>query len=158
MDENELSVYENGVRILTKLPKLVLFKFRTPEGEDLGWRLPGLDENGLYPILPKNGQWFLDKGRQHAVFKITRRQLPLAPAFAMTAHASQGQTLKGGAIVDLRKGKGSNPLGSYVAMTRVQSRRDLLVYRLFPLELFTQGPRKGPEFLLKHLRREPLNW
>ena len=70
-----------------------------------------MDENGLYPIVQKSGSWFLDKGRQHPVLKITRKQIPLAPAFAMTAHASQGQTFKGGAIVDLCIGKGSNPLG-----------------------------------------------
>jgi hypothetical protein len=90
--------------------------------------------------------------------KITRKQIPLAPAFAMTAHASQGKTLKGGAIVDLCIGKGSNPLGSYVAMTRVKSRKDVLVYHPFPRELFTQGPRKGPDLLLKLLRGEMLNW
>ena len=158
LDEKETSVYENGVRVLKKLPKVVMVKFRTPTGGDLDWRLPGLDENGLYPIVPKSGQWFLDKSRPHPVLKITRKQIPLAPAFAMTAHASQGQTLKGGAIVDLCIGKGSNLLGSYVAMTRVKSMKDLLIYRPFPRELFTQGPRKGPDLLLKLLRGEMLNW
>ena len=43
-------------------------------------------------------------------------------------------------------------------MTRVKSRKDLLVYRSFPRELFTQGPRKGPNLLLEHLRGEQLNW
>ncbi len=52
-----------------------------------------LEEEGLYPIKPKRGAWFLDKGRKHPVLKISRQQLPLAPAFAMTAHAAQGQTL-----------------------------------------------------------------
>ena len=76
----------------------------------------------------------------------------------MTAHAAQGQTLFNGAIVDLCIGKGSNPLGSYVAMTRVKTRRKLLIYRPFPKELFTQGGKEGPELLLKHLRQEPINW
>ena len=38
----------------------------------------------------------------------------------MTSHAAQGQTFSTGAIVDLCIGKGSNPLGSYVALTRVK--------------------------------------
>ena len=63
----------------------------------------------------------------------------------MTAHAAQGQTLTNEAIVDLCIGKGSNPLGSYVAMTRVKTRGKLFIDRVFfPQELFTQGRKEGP--------------
>ena len=62
---------------------------------------------GVYPIKPKRGAWFLDEGRKHTVLKISRQQLPLAPAFAMTAHAAQGQTLPA-AIIDLQIGKGTS--------------------------------------------------
>ena len=117
LGESETSAFEDGVRILKKLPKMVLVKFTKPDGSDVDWKLPGLEENGLYPIVPKKSAWFLDKGRMHPILKIRRRQLPLAPAFAMTSHASQGQTFQKGAIVDLCIGKGTNPLGSYVAIT-----------------------------------------
>ena len=123
LDEKETSMFENGVRVLRKLPKVVFVKFRNADATDVGWKLPGLEEHGLYPIVSKKGTWYLDRGRQNPRLRITRSQLPLAPAFAMTTHAAQGQTLEGGAIVDLCIGKGTNPLGSYVAMTRV-TRRD----------------------------------
>ena len=43
----------------------------------------------------------MDKGRLHPVLHIKRRQLPLTPVVAMTAHAAEGQTFSKGAIVDL---------------------------------------------------------
>ena len=76
----------------------------------------------------------------------------------MTAHAAQGQTLAKGAIVDLRIGKGTSPIASYVALTRVKTRADLLIYRPFEKHLFTQGPVQGPELLLKTLRGEEVDW
>ena len=100
----------------------------------------------------------LDRGRLNPILRITRSQFPLAPAFAMTAHAAQGQTLTDGTAVDLCIGKGTNPLGSYVAMTRVTRREKLLIYRPFPRELFTQGVREGPDLVLHHLRGEKLDW
>ena len=129
------------------------------ENQECDWTLPGLEgQPGLYPIVPKKSSWFLDKGRKHPMLKIPRTQLPLAPAFAMTAHAAQGQTLKKGAIVDLRLGKGTKAIASYVALTRVKSRRDLLIYRPFDLEPFQQGQLRGPELLLQHLRGEDIDW
>ena len=113
---------------------------------------------GLYPIVSKKGTWFLDRSRRNPRLRTTRTQFPLAPAFAMTCHAAQGQTLKGGAIVDLCIGSGTNPLGSYAAMTRVTRRESLLIYRPFSRELFTQGEREGPSLLLRHLRGEELDW
>lgn len=96
LHEQETSTSHDGVRVLRKLPKVVFVKFRNPDGSDVEWKLPGLEEFGLYPIVCKKGTWFLDRGRQNPRLRITRSQLPLAPAFAMTAHAAQGQTLKGG--------------------------------------------------------------
>ena len=135
-----------------------MVKFREADGTEVSWRLKGVKENGLYPVVCKTGSWFLDKSRQYPTLRITRRQMPLAPAFAMTYHAAQGQALKVGAIVDLCIGKGSNPLGSYVALTRVTDRSKLFIFRPFPLELFQQGPKEGPELLLRQLRGEELDW
>ena len=148
----DTSEFSNGVRILDKLPKAVFVKFA-----NVAWTLPGLTEPGLCPIWPKKAQWFLDKGRKYPVLKISRQQLPLGPAFAITAHGSQGQTLDA-AIVDLQIGKGTSPISSYVAITRVRKRSDLLIYRSFDLTLFTRGSPKGPELLLKTLRGEHVDW
>ena len=158
LHEQETSVYENGIRVLRKLPKVVFVKFKDTHGSEVEWKLPGLEEKGLYPVVSRKGSWYLDRGRQNPRLRITRSQFPLAPAFAMTAHGAQGRTLKDGAIVDLCIGQGTNSLGSYVAMTRVTRRDKVLLYRPFARDLFTQGVREGPDLLLKHLRGEKLDW
>ena len=133
LSETEVSAMEDGVQRFTKVPVVVFFKF--PDAE---CTLSGLTEPGLYPITPRKGSWWLDKGRKHPVLKITRRQLPSAPAFAMTA---QGQTLPA-AIVDLQ----TNAIASYVALTRVPSREDLRICRPLVRDLYTQGgPRAARE-------------
>ena len=148
----ETSEFHGGVRILSKLPKVAFVKF-----EGATWTLPGLTEPGLYPVCPKKSSWFLDKSRKVPRLKISRQQLPLAPAFAITAHASQGQTLFA-AIVDLQIGSGTKPISSYVALTRVRELLDLLIYRAFDRHLFTKGCAEGPELLLKTLRGEYVDW
>ena len=106
LHEQETSVYTDGVRILRKLPKVIIVKFSNADGSEVAWKLPGLGEKGLYPIVSKKGTWFFDRGRQNPRLRITRSQFPLAPAFAMTAHAAQGEIFKGGCIVDLCMGQG----------------------------------------------------
>ena len=101
--------------------------------------MPGLNEKGLYPIRPRTKTWYLDKGRTYRVFIFNRRQLPLTPAWAMTSFAAQGQTFSQGASVDLKIGGSSSTMASYVATTRVENRNDVLMFRPFPLELFTKG-------------------
>jgi len=60
--------------------------------------------------------------------------------------------------VNLNVAKGANTIGSYVAMTRVQHRRDLLIYRPFPQSIFSSGDCEGPSLLLEHLRGKPIDW
>ena len=158
LGDEEKSVFENGKRILRKLPKVVYVQFKDEDGEPCKWKLPGIDRPGVYPIVPVRRYWYLDKGRKYPVLKIRRRQLPLTPAFAMTAHAAQGQTFKNGVIVDLNIGGSSSTMSSYVALTRVERRDDLLIYRPFPLELFNKGQKPGMELLLRVWRGEDINW
>ena len=94
---------------------------------------------------------------KHRNSKLIGTKIPLAPAYAITAHSSQGRTLAA-AIIDLQLGRGVNRIASYVAMTRVRKRTDLLVYRPLDRELFTQGPPSGPSLLLKHLRGDRIDW
>ena len=84
--------------------------------------------------------------------------MPLVPAFAITAHASQGQTLAQGVIVVLQLGRGVSIIASYVAITRVQSKEQLLIYRAFDREPFTRGAPEGPTLLLQKLRGEHIDW
>ena len=63
----------------------------------------------------------------------------------MTAHAAQGQAFSNGAIVDLKIGGSSGAMSTFVALTRVERRIDLLIDRPFPVHLFNQGQTPGPE-------------
>ena len=152
-DDGELAEYQEGHRILKKLPKVVFVKF-----PDAKWRMPGIQEDGVYPITPCARQWFLDRNRKKPMLDVKRKQLPLAPAFAITAHASQGQTLSKGAIVDLQLGRGISIIASYVAITRVETKVQLLIYRPFYREPFMRGAPEGPTLLLRKLRGEQIDW
>ena len=61
---------------------------------------------------------------------IKRTQLPIAPAFAMTAHKAQGQTLNK-IIIDLESCRGTE--SPYVMVSRVTSLEGLLILRPFKL-------------------------
>ena len=149
LDDHEDSVFENGKRILKKIPKVIFVKFKNKDGNDLDWTLEGMSEPGVYPIQPVTRPWYLDKGRLHPQLRMKRKQFPLMPAFAMTAHAAQGQTFSEGAIVDLKLGGSSSAMASYVAITRVQRRQDLMIYRPFPRELFANGHKPGLDLLMR---------
>ena len=63
----------------------------------------------------------------------------------MTAYAAQGQTLSKGVIVDVHIGGSSSAMSSCAALTRVERRSDLLIYRPCPLHVFNNGQKQGPE-------------
>ena len=69
----------------------------------------------------------------------------------MTAHASQGLTLDA-AIVDLAVGAEMSPVASYVALSRVRSPDNLLIFRPFPVEVFAAGASTGPSTLIAWLQ------
>jgi hypothetical protein len=105
--EEEHGVEKNGVKMLTHVPKVVSVKYPGAK-----WHLDGMAEPGLYPIRPWTRKWYIDRNRKKPVLGVDRFQLPLAPAFAMTAHASQGQTLEA-CIVDLQQAVGASTIASY---------------------------------------------
>ena len=150
-EDNTTHQSDEQSRILTKVPLAVFVKF-----DNAKWTLPGVAEPGAYPVRPQTAECILDKGRKSPKLKIRRRQIPLAPGFAMTAHASQGATLAQ-AIVDLRIPAGASKLASYVAMSRVRRREDILIFREFDRSVFQGEPPEGPTLLLKKLR-DPDGW
>ena len=164
-DDREDSDLEGNAQYLKYPPKAVLAQYydwvEQPDGSKVqipcSWKLDGMSEAGVYPIRPWSRPWFLDQRRDLPVLKVTRYQLPLAPAYAITAHGSQGQTLPA-AIIDLQIGRGVNPIASYVAFTRVKTRHDLLIFRSFDRAIFTQGAPEGPSLLLRHRRGEEIDW
>ena len=133
-------------------PSVVYIKF-----DNAAWQLDGIDEPGVYPVVPQRKPWYLDKNRTFSVLKISRTQLPLAPAYAMTAHSSQGKTLIA-VLLDLHVDKRVDPTIGTVAATRVRSRYDVLILRPFPLWLYQRQPSDGPQLLLQQLHGEHIDW
>ena len=84
--------------------------------------------------------------------------MPLAPAFAMTAHSAQGQTLEDGAIVDFVLPPGGNIVTCYIAATRVRERSKLLIARPFPLEPFQNGLTGARDLLVQCWRGQSPDW
>ena len=133
-------------------PSIVYVKF-----EGAKWQLDGVEEPGVYPITPLGKTWFLDSRRKPPMLKIYRTQVPLTPAYAMTAHSSQGKTLQA-VLLDLNVEKRVDTTFGAVAASRVRSRHDALILRPFPLWLFRRGAVEGPQLLLKTLRGEEIDW
>ena len=134
-------------------PSIVYVKF-----EGAKWQLQGLAEPGVYPIVPQTKSWYLDKGRKVKTLRVSRTQLPLTPAYSMTAHSSQGKTLRA-VLLDLHVDKRVNPTIGTVATTRVRSREDVLIMRPFPKFLFQRGMvSEGPDLLLQKLAGQDIDW
>jgi hypothetical protein len=126
---------EEGVVWLKYPPAMILFEpYRKPVVDPL----PGLPPNQV-PIFPFEDDFNVG-GRKKGI-KVTRRQMPLTPAYAFTDHKSQGQTL-GYVLVDI--GKLSrfpvNPFAAYVALSRSRGRHMIRLLRDFDEGLFTSHP------------------
>ena len=133
-DRDSDTQYDGDNRFLKYPPKLVLVQFYDVVMENgqsverpCEWLIDGMPGNGIYPIKAWVRSWFLDQRRDHPQLLIRRMQVPLAPAYSITAHTSQGQTLKA-AIIDLQIGRGVKSIASYVSMTRIRTRYDLLIF------------------------------
>ena len=142
------------VVVWNKLPEVVYVRFDTIAP----WHLDGIPEPNVYPVTTCKRVWFLDRNRKHPQLRVWRTQFPLAPAFAITAHVAQGQTISQGVITDLCLSHNGNPFTAYVAFTRVQGRSQLLIFRPFDAAPFQKGIGLGRDLLLRHLRGTPINW
>ena len=137
--DDDHNVFPDGIRILQHMSTVVLVQFKewveNEHGElehvPCSWTIDGVGRPGVYPIFPQKSSWYLDQRRQRPILEVKRTQVPLAPAYAITVHRAQGQTLPA-CIVDLVLGRGVLSIASYVAMTRVRKREHLLIYRDFP--------------------------
>ena len=120
---DESTVESDGQdRILSHVPLCVFVDFRTE-----AWTVPGAPGPGIYPVFQTERTWYLDGFRgKKALLAIKRKQIPLAPALAWTAHAAQGQT-KEAVIADLVIGRGVSSISSYVALTRIKNREGLMI-------------------------------
>ncbi|KAE8233026.1 hypothetical protein CF326_g1939 [Tilletia indica] len=87
------------------------------------WKLSGL-EPGCLPVYPTSSTFTFALGSNaEIVRRVSRRQLPLQPGFAMTVHSAQGITCKNGVVVDLCNGG----FPAYVAASRATRREDIFL-------------------------------
>ena len=148
---------QEATQIWNELPACILVRFKTKTT----WRVEGIDEDNVFPVAPQKKPWYLDKGRRRPVLRVTRKQFPLAPGFATTAHAAQGQTCKEGVVMAMHNGDPGDPgdpLTAYIALTRVQDRHGVFVYRPFPAAPFQKGAKVGRELLLRFWGGEKMDW
>ena len=68
------------------------------------WILTGIDRPGIYLVFPWKLPWHLVQHRQVPWLQVKGYQIPTAPAFAMTAHASECKNVPA-AIIDLQIGR-----------------------------------------------------
>jgi hypothetical protein len=95
---------------------------------------------------------YADKGAVMKIFKhkkvkatisVKRKALPLIPAYSITTHKSQGQTLPK-IIIDLNMPPGMVEVASaYVPLSRVQQLSDLVILQDFSITALQVKPSKG---------------
>ncbi len=91
-------------------------------------------------ILPKDKR---PKTNRKAILSIKRRALPLVPAYSITTHKSQGQTLKN-VVIDLKLPNENDDLASiYVPLSRVKRLTDLIILRHFDYKVLLIKPSKS---------------
>jgi hypothetical protein len=152
-DDEETNARTNDAeRTLTRMPRMIVLDFHCSE-----WRLQCMSRPGLYPVFPTARTWTLDAYRPRPMLSVKRRQFLITPGLASTAHAAQGRTMPA-VIADLREGRNVSWMASYVAITRVRYREDLLIYRPFDRTPFTKGEMMGTKLLLSKLRGETIKW
>ena len=93
----------------------------------VGDPLPGLEKNEGVALQDETDMMFIHPHTKKKC-KIKRSQLPIQPAFSVTAHKSQGLSLDN-VVVDLQSCSGSE--SPYVMISRVKSLQGLMVLRPF---------------------------
>jgi hypothetical protein len=125
--------------ILRYQPLYVLVKLRKPDHEPL----PGLRAD-VVPIFATANSWTRTIKRDGKTRSLSyqRRQLPLVPAYCMTTHSAQGQTLRDGVITDLSAPPFSvDAQQYYVILSRAQCLNNVYLLRNFDISVLQQGIR-----------------
>ena len=91
-------------------------------------------------ILPTDKR---PKSNQKAILSIKRRALPLVPAYSVTTHKSQGQTLNK-VVIDSKLPNGTDDIAAiYVPLSRVKRLSDLIILRHFDHKILLTKPSKS---------------
>ncbi|CAF1406501.1 unnamed protein product [Rotaria sordida] len=88
-------------------------------------------------VLPKDKR---PKSNRKAILSIKRRALPLVPAYCITTHKSQGQTLNN-VVIDLKLPNETDDIAAiYVPLSRVKRLADLVILRHFDYKVLLIKP------------------
>ncbi|CAF3822952.1 unnamed protein product [Rotaria sp. Silwood1] len=91
-------------------------------------------------VLPKDKK---PKSNRKAILSIKRRALPLVPAYCITTHKSQGQTLNN-VVIDLKLPNETDDIAAiYVPLSRVKRLADLVILRHFDYKVLLIKPSKS---------------
>ncbi|CAF3157305.1 unnamed protein product [Rotaria sp. Silwood2] len=91
-------------------------------------------------VLPKDKK---PKSNQKTILSIKRRALPLVPAYCITTHKSQGQTLNN-VVIDLKLPNKTDDIAAiYVPLSRVKRLADLIILRYFDYKILLMKPSKS---------------
>ena len=91
-------------------------------------------------ILPKDKR---PRSNKTAILSVNRRSLPLVPAYSITTHKSQGQTLSK-VVIDLKLPSETDDIAAvYVPLSRVKHLADLVLVRYFDYKVLLIKPSKS---------------
>lgn len=91
-------------------------------------------------ILPKDKKL---KSKQKTILSVKRRALPLVPAYSITTHKSQGQTLQK-VVIDLKLPNRTDDIAAiYVPLSRVKRLTDLIILRHFDYKTLLMKPTRS---------------
>ena len=110
--------------------------------------MPMLQEHEI-PILEDVTDITFQNPYSDEKITIRRTQVPVVPAFAMTAHKAQGQTMPS-AIVDLASCRGTQ--APYVMVSRVTSLDGLMILRPFDKKKICSCPSQEMRYEFKRLK------
>ena len=143
-----IPVEVDGEWLLDVLPECIYVHF--PEAQ---WRIGKLPI-GVYPFTKKSRTWKVNK---YTGIEARRTGYLLLPDFGSTAHMVQGQTLDA-EFCDCQEAGGkvstASQIAAYVCLSRVKELLMICVLQAFSFLLFTRGPPKGPDLLIRKLRGE----
>ena len=99
-------------------------------------------------IIPKEKN---SKRPNKSMLSIKRRALPLVPAYCITTHKSQGQTL-GKVVIDLKLPNETDDIAAvYVPLSRVKRLADLVILRHFDYKVLQIKPTSSQSAEIKRL-------
>ncbi len=146
LDPRSLPVEIDDEYMLDRLPLVIYIYF-----QEADWRVGKLPK-GVYPLKPRSRTWTVNK---YTKIEARRTGFWIVPDFGSTAHMIQGATLAA-AFVDMLEACTKVSLvlqiAAYVCLSRVKTLASICVMQPFSPLLFSRGPPKGPDRLIRKLR------